>query len=157
MMTDGRFPVEVAFGVPVVTAPDELDIINAPQLEPALAAASAQGHGRFVVDMSRTRFCDSSGLHVLLAAHKRARAGGGGLILAISGQAVLRLFEITGADSVVPCFTSLEEALAHARGGRREADGTAGDVNEHHRAQQRGARPAWRGRGDCPLGRANAG
>ena len=126
MSDNGTFPVGAA-GVPVVTAPEELDITNAPQLEPALAEAAAQGHGRFVVDMSQTRFCDSAGLHVLLTAHKRARAGGGGLVLAIGGQAVLRLFELTGAVSVVPCFPSLEEALAHASSNGRQADGVAGD------------------------------
>ncbi len=126
MSDNGGFPVGAA-GVPVVTAPEELDITNAAQLEPALAEAAAKGHGSFVVDMSQTRFCDSAGLHVLLAAHKRARADGGGLVLAIGGKAVLRLFEITGAASVVPCFASLEEALAHACSNGRQADGVAGD------------------------------
>jgi anti-anti-sigma factor len=128
-MNDGKFPVEVAGGVPVVAAPEELDLTNAPHLEPALAEASAKGHGSFVVDMSRTRFCDSAGLHLLIAAHKQARTDGGGLALAIGGKAVLRLFEITGADSVIPCFASLEEALAHVScngsGGRRVADDAA--------------------------------
>jgi anti-anti-sigma factor len=126
MGDNGRFPAQTA-SVPVVTAPGELDITSAPQLEPALAEAAAQGHGRFVVDMSRTRFCDSAGLHALLAAHKRARAGGGGLVLAIAGEAVLRLFELTGAGTVVPCFASLEEALAHASGNGRPADGVTGN------------------------------
>jgi anti-sigma B factor antagonist len=121
-----RFPAQTA-SVPVVTAPEELDITNAPQLEPALAEAIAKGYGSFVVDMSRTRFCDSAGLHVLLAAHKRARGAGGGLVLAIAGQAVRRLFEITGADTVVPCFASLEEALAHATSNGRQADGVTGN------------------------------
>jgi anti-anti-sigma factor len=124
MMDDGRFPAQAA-GVPVVTTPEELDITNAPHLEPALAEAAAQGHGSFVVDMSRTRFCDCAGLHVLLAAHKRARADGGGLVLVIAGQAVLRMFEITGADTVVPCFASLDEALAHASCRGRPADAVA--------------------------------
>src|ERR1700722_1679943 len=122
MSDNGAFPVGAA-GVPVVTAPEELDITTAPHLEPALAEAAAKGHGSFVVDMSQTRFCDSAGLHVLLAAHKRALADGGGLVLAIGGKAVLRLFEIPGAGSVVPCFASLEEALAHASSNGRGADG----------------------------------
>ena len=126
MSDNGTFPVGAA-GVPVVTAPEELDITNAPHLEPALADAAAKGHGSFVVDMSQTRFCDIAGLHVLLAAHKRARADGGGLVLAIGGKAVLRLFEITGAVTVVPCFASLEEALAHASSNGRQADGVADD------------------------------
>jgi stage II sporulation protein AA (anti-sigma F factor antagonist) len=121
MTGDGRFPVEAAGGVPVVTVPEELDITNAPHLEPALAEAAGKGHGRFVVDMSRTKFCDCAGLHALLVANKKARDDGGRLALAVGGKAVLRLFEVTGAGSVVPCFTSLEQALAHA-----SADG-AGD------------------------------
>jgi anti-sigma B factor antagonist len=122
MSDNGRFCAGTA-GVPVVTAPEELDITNAPHLELALAEAAAEGHRSFVVDMSRTRFCDSAGLQVVLAAYKRARAGGGGLVLAIGGNAVLRLFELTGAASVVPCFASLEEALARASGNGRQADG----------------------------------
>jgi anti-sigma B factor antagonist len=67
-MVEGRFPVEVVNGVPVVTAPEEIDITNAPELRAALLEAAAHGHGMLVADLSRTRFCDSSGLHTLLAA-----------------------------------------------------------------------------------------
>jgi anti-anti-sigma factor len=126
MTDDDRFPVEIAGGVLVVAAPEELDLINAPQLEPVLAAASAAARGWFVVDMSRTRFCDVAGLRVLITAHERARADGGGLVLAIGGKAVPRLLEITGAGGLVPCFTTLEEAFAHVAAGdghRAGADG----------------------------------
>jgi anti-anti-sigma factor len=122
MNDNGRFPAPAA-GVAVVTAPEELDLINAPHLELALAEEAAKGRGSFVVDMSRTRFCDIAGLRVLIAAHKPTRADGGGLVLAIAGKAVLRLFEITGAGTVVPCFASLEEALDHASGTGHQADG----------------------------------
>lgn len=39
----------------------------------ALLEAAAHGQGRFVVDMTRTHFCDTAGLHGLVAAHKRTR------------------------------------------------------------------------------------
>ena len=77
-MPDLRFPVEVAGGVPVVAAPEEIDITNAGALRSALLQGAAHGHGTFVLDMTRTRFCDSSGLHALVAAHKRARAANQG-------------------------------------------------------------------------------
>ena len=83
-MHDVRFPLEVVSGVPVVTAPEEIDITNAPKLRSALLEAAAHGHGTLVVDMTRTQFCDSSGLHTLLAAHKRAQAENGELLLAIT-------------------------------------------------------------------------
>jgi anti-sigma B factor antagonist len=120
-MHDGRFPVELVSGVPVVAAPEEIDITNAPELCTALLKAAADGPGTLVVDMTRTQFCDSSGLHALLAADKRARAHGGELLLVIPSIAVLRVFAITGIDRMIPNFTSLDEALAH-----RSANGSNG-------------------------------
>src|SRR6185437_7170510 len=111
-MQDGRFPVEMVDGVPVVAAPEEIDITNAPDLRSALLEAAANGHGTVVADLSRTQFCDSSGLHTLLAAHKRATAAGGDVLLVLPGNAVLRVFTITGVDQIIPNFTSLDTALA---------------------------------------------
>ena len=111
-MPEDKFPVEVVQGVPVVTAPEEIDITNAEALRSALLAAAADGHGTLVVDMTRTRFCDSSGLHTLIAAHKRAGAEGREVLLVIPGTAVLRVFALTAMDRVIPNFTTLAEALA---------------------------------------------
>ena len=129
-MQDGRFPVEMVDGVPVVAAPEEIDITNAPELRSALLEAAAHGHGTVVADLSLTQFCDSSGLHTLLAAHKRATVAGGDMLLVIPGNAVLRVFTITGVDQIIPNFTSLEEALAqtsangsNGSNGHRRADG----------------------------------
>jgi anti-sigma B factor antagonist len=105
-------PYEVVDGVPVVAAPEEIDITNAPDLRSALRVAAADGHGTLVLDMTKTRFCDSSGIHTLLAAHKRAQSEGGGLLLVMPGPPALRIFAITGVDRVIPTVTSLEEALA---------------------------------------------
>jgi anti-sigma B factor antagonist len=115
-------------GVPVVAAPEEIDITNAPELRSALLQAAAHGHGTLVADLTRTRFCDSCGLHTLLAAHKRAQAEDGEMLLVIAGSAVIRVFAITGIDRMIPNFTSLQEALAHtsangSNGHRRANDG----------------------------------
>ena len=123
-MQDGRFPIEVVNGVPVAAAPEEIDITNAQELRAVLLEAAAHGHGTVVADLTRTRFCDSSGLHTLLAAHKRAQAEGGELLLVIPSPAVLRVFAITTVDRMIPNFTSLDEALARtsasrSNGGRR--------------------------------------
>jgi anti-sigma B factor antagonist len=114
-MPDSGFPVEMVSGVPVVTAPEEIDITNAAGLRTALLEAAA--HETLVVDMTRTQFCDTAGLHALVSAHKRARAEGGELVLVTTGAAVLRILAITGLDQVIPHVTSLEEALAQTSAG----------------------------------------
>jgi anti-anti-sigma factor len=129
-MRDDGFPVEMVRGVPVVTAPEEIDITNAAGLRAALLEAAgldaaglgaagleAAGQPAFVVDMTRTRFCDSAGIQALVEAHKRAQVAGGEVLLAMSGAAVPRIFELTGVDRVIPNFTSLDEALAHTPAG----------------------------------------
>jgi anti-sigma B factor antagonist len=113
MHDGGGFPTELVGGVPVVTAPEEVDITNAPALRSALLQAAADGPGALVADLTRTRFCDAAGLHALVAAHNRARAAGGELLLVICGAAVLRVLAITGADRVIPNFATLDDALAH--------------------------------------------
>jgi len=119
-MREVSFPVELVRGVPVVAAPEEIDITNAAELQAALLDAcgsEAGGHRTFVVDMTRTRFCDSAGIAALVGAHKRAQAEGGRVLLAVSGVAVPRIFELTGIDRIIPSFTSLEEALTETLAG----------------------------------------
>ena len=112
-MPDDRFPIEVVEGVPVVAVPEEIDITNAVALRSALLQAAANGHHTLVVDMTQTRFCDSSGLHALISAHKRAEAEGREILLVVPGPAVLRVLTLTGMDRVIPNFTSLAGALAY--------------------------------------------
>jgi anti-sigma B factor antagonist len=140
---DGGFPVELVGGVPVVAASEEIDITNAPMLRCALMEAAAHGHGTLVADLSRTRFCDCAGLHTLLAAHKRAQAEGGELLLVLRSTPVLRVFAITGIDRMIPNFTSLEEALAQTSADgrsnhRRTAAGPEDNANSTGLAEQHG-------------------
>jgi anti-sigma B factor antagonist len=113
-MPDARFPVEVVRGIPVVATPEEIDITNATDLRAALLEAAEYGPGTLVVDMTRTQFCDSAGLHALVGAYRRAVAEGGSVLLAVSGGAVLRILALTGIDTVIPSFASLEDALQAA-------------------------------------------
>ncbi|MFI5068224.1 MAG: STAS domain-containing protein [Streptosporangiales bacterium] len=115
MTPESGFPVQMIEGVPVVAAPAEIDITNADGLRAALAEAARHGPGRFVVDMTRTHFCDTAGLHALVAAHQRTQTESGQMVLVMPGPGVLRIFEITGLDNVIPHVASLDEALAQTR------------------------------------------
>ena len=137
-MRDGMCPFEVVSGVPVVTAPEEIDITNAPELRSALLEAAAHGHGILVVDMTRTQFCDSSGLHTLLAAHKRAQAEGGELLLAITAAPVLRVLAITSIDRMILTFNSLDQALAQTSANGPDGRGRVDALGGHELVAQHG-------------------
>jgi anti-sigma B factor antagonist len=113
-MLEARFPIAVIRGVPVVTVPEEVDLTNATGLRVALLEAAADGAPAVVVDMTRTRFCDSAGLRARVSAHKQALAEGGEVLLAVRGAAVSRVLELTGIDRVLLSFASLDEALEAA-------------------------------------------
>jgi anti-sigma B factor antagonist len=109
---DGGFPVEMIADIPVVRAPAEIDITTAERLRAVLNTAIARGHTTVVVDMTSTQFCDSSGLGVLVRAHKRALEADGELRLVMPADgAVFRIFTMTSLYRFIPRFGSLQEAL----------------------------------------------
>ena len=112
-MTEPSFPVQAISGVPVVITPEEIDITNAGRLRAALLRAAARPGAILVVDMTRTWFCDSAGLHALLGAHKRAQAEGRQVRLAVTGPQIRRILALTALDRLLPVYTSLDQALAH--------------------------------------------
>jgi stage II sporulation protein AA (anti-sigma F factor antagonist) len=112
-MPDVRFPVTCIKDVAVVAAPEEIDATNAEGLRAVLLEA-ATGHQVTMVDMTRTRFCDSAGLHALIGARKRALGRDGTVVLVAPGEAVLRILSLTGVGHLIPSFATMAEALSYA-------------------------------------------
>jgi len=120
-----RYLRKMTGGVPVVTAPPVIGASTADQFRSVLLDTVARGHATVVVDMTRTRLCDSYGLQTLLRAHKLAGADGGELRLVIPADGLIpRIVALTFLDRLIPCFASLEEALAQIPANqRRDAAG----------------------------------
>jgi anti-anti-sigma factor len=113
-MADPRYSFVMIGGVPVVTAPVDIDAANAEGFQQILLRA-ASCRARVVVNMTGTRFCDSAGVRVLVRAQERALANGGELLLVIPASAVLRVFALTGITRVIPHVADLNKALAQAQ------------------------------------------
>ena len=112
-MPEVRHLIKMVSGVPVVTLPAEIDVTSADVLRAAPLIAPRHGHATIVVDMTQTQLCDSTGLNVLVRAHKRAVAEGGELRLVIPDASMPGgVLAVTGIDHLIPSFTSLDEALA---------------------------------------------
>ena len=109
------FPVRLVDGLPVVSAPDEIDVGNAAELRGALLAAAAEHQPVVVVDMADTEFLDSTGLNVLVRARKQADDDGAELRLVVRSAALHRVLNVTGVASMFRIYDNVEEALQAAR------------------------------------------
>ena len=95
-------------GTRVVAVAGEIDLYTAPEFERALEPNGGAG-GRVVVDLSDCTFLDSTGLGVLVQAHRRIDSNA--LLIVANGLEVLRAFEVTGLDRHFVLHPTLEVAL----------------------------------------------
>ncbi|MDO0924310.1 STAS domain-containing protein [Streptomyces sp. TG1A-8] len=99
----------VAEGVRVLSVAGEIDHHTGDALRRALDVPD--GPPRVVADLHRVTFMDSSGINILLAAHRTLTEAGGWLRLAAPTPSVLRTLQIVGIDSVIDCRDTLHQAL----------------------------------------------
>ena len=78
----------------------ELDVASAPVLEKQLKKLQWAGATSIVLDLSGLDFIDSTGLHVLMRAHRRSPEGQMSLLR--GSHRVHRVFELTRTDTVLP-------------------------------------------------------
>jgi anti-anti-sigma factor len=98
----------------VIVLPADIDVTNADQVGTELMQALDGSAAMLVVDMTETVFCDSSGIQMLLRAHRRATAAGTELRVATSSRSVRRVLELTGTDRVIDMYPDLSTAMNRA-------------------------------------------
>jgi anti-sigma B factor antagonist len=110
-MSETRRPARAQTRPVVVTLPAEIDIANADRVGEELSSAIAGGAGIVIADMTGTRFCDSSGISMLVQAHRQAAANQAELRLVVLATAVLRALKLVRMDFLLPIYPSLGAAL----------------------------------------------
>jgi anti-anti-sigma factor len=108
----------------VIALPAEIDMANAGRAGQQLGSALTPGVTTVIADMMATTFCDSSGISMLIRAHKQAATNRTELRLVVRTAAVLRALTLVKIDSLLPIHPTLSQALAappapgpHARHG----------------------------------------
>ncbi|MFE9500656.1 STAS domain-containing protein [Streptomyces collinus] len=99
-------------GITVVSVAGEIDHNSAGPLIEALGLGELGDPPRVVVDLRQVSFMDSSGINVLLAAHRDIAPASGWLRLAGVQPYVMRTLELVGVHHIIPCHPGLQEALA---------------------------------------------
>lgn len=112
----------------VIAVRGEFDSLVAGGLEfTELLNECIEARRHVVLDLSDTGFIDSTGLGVLVAAHRRLAEVGRGLVLLRPRSQFTRLLDLTGLDKLLPTVASAEEARAAlTASGGGAAPGTAG-------------------------------
>jgi anti-sigma B factor antagonist len=88
-------------GQAVVRVHGDVDLYTAPQLWETLDAAIAGTPHELVIDLSDVSFLDSSGLSVLVRAHKRLRPVEGKVVVRGAADQVRMTLDVTKLSSVL--------------------------------------------------------
>lgn len=99
-------------GFSVVEVSGELDVYTAPALEDALGDLVDARRIDIIVDLTAVTFMDSTGLGLLIKALKWTREHDGSLRIVANSEKILKVFRVTGLDTVL----SIHETLAGATG-----------------------------------------
>jgi anti-sigma B factor antagonist len=99
-------------GVAIISVAGEVDIFTAPELKTALSATIDGGAREIVIDLSETRFMDSTALGVLIGAVKKLRPVNGHLAIVNTEPSTTKTFAITGLDRIFTIVKTRPEAIA---------------------------------------------
>jgi anti-sigma B factor antagonist len=106
-----QFISEARGDVTVATVPvEELDAANAAEFKRDIAPL-LDAHDKLVLDLSRLRFVDSSGLGGFISCLRKLNAKGGDLKLCGMSKQVRAVFELVRMHRVFDILMSTEEAV----------------------------------------------
>jgi anti-sigma B factor antagonist len=102
---------ELGDGLRLIDLHGELDLSTAARVRSALTAADEDGCKRVIVDLTDVPIIDSTGLSVLVVAHKRLSRTGRELVVILPETGMTTKFQIAGLDRFFSITTSRAEAL----------------------------------------------
>lgn len=92
---------------------DKLDTNIAPSLKSELVVLNSEGVKNIIIDLSGTRYCDSSGLSAILVANRLCKNLQGVFVLANIQDPVKKLISISQLDSILVIKNTVEEGIDH--------------------------------------------
>ncbi|MEU1725762.1 STAS domain-containing protein [Actinomadura sp. ATCC 39365] len=96
----------------ILAVAGDLDHHTSPRLHEALDELGLAPGDGLVIEMSGLRFCDSTGISVLVSAHQRAQDAGAGLALAGLSPDIEHAFKIMGLTRLLSFHDDVDKAVA---------------------------------------------
>ena len=99
----------------VVSVKGRMDGISSPEVEKELSELIAKGEKDFIIDFAELDYISSAGLRVILATTKKLKENEGKLLIATLKDIVDDAFRISGFNTIIPIYESVESALAQVQ------------------------------------------
>jgi anti-anti-sigma factor len=90
---------------------EKLDTNYAPELKSIFVYQNKEGDKNIIMDLSATRYCDSSGLSALLVANRLCKSSNGTFVLTGLQESVGKLITISQLHTVLTIVPTLNEAI----------------------------------------------
>lgn len=107
-----KFKIEHKEKVAVITSSvEKLDAIHAPELKGEIVMLSKEGHKNIIIDLSATRYIDSSGLSAILVGNRMCNELKGSFVICGLQENVNKLITISQLDKIIKITPTLNEAV----------------------------------------------
>jgi anti-sigma B factor antagonist len=103
---------DIKYGV-IVSQVEKLDTNVAPDLKSELVKMNGEGVANIIIDLSGTRYCDSSGLSAILVASRLCKTAEGSFVLCGLQPQVEKLINISQLNSVLSIVPTSSEAVEY--------------------------------------------
>jgi anti-sigma B factor antagonist len=103
--------VEKIEGITILATDERLDNFDGPKLEEAVKELAQESGLRLVLDIAKTGFIDSTGLHTLLSLRKIMTMNQGDIKIARPTPQAFKVFQLTKLDRVFEIHDSVESAV----------------------------------------------
>ncbi len=90
---------------------EKLDTTCAPEMKSELVYLNKTGVRNVIIDLTNTRYCDSSGLSALLVANRLCKSVNGSLVVCGLQESVQKLVQISQLESVLSITPTTSEAV----------------------------------------------
>ena len=90
---------------------EKLDSLQAPDLKSELVFLNKKGIKNIILDLSDTRYCDSSGLSAVLVGNRLCKSSNGSFVISGLQDPVKKLVSISQLDSVLNITSGVNEAV----------------------------------------------
>ncbi|MBT6163945.1 STAS domain-containing protein [Flavobacteriales bacterium] len=105
-----KFSTEIRDNIATIKSHvEKLDALHAPDLKSELVQVAKEGTKHIILDLSESRYCDSSGLSAVLIGNRLCRDAEGKFVLAGLQASVEKLIQISQLDRVLTIVPTASE------------------------------------------------